>query len=483
MLPNSFGFLFFFLVVSVLYYTVPHRWRWGLLLLASFYFYSSLSPKYVLLLVYSIVAAYGTGLVIARLQGTRGARIWLIVGLLAQFGVLFLYKYTDFFFASLEGLMAGMSPAGDFIRLPRLDWLLPAGLSFFTFSSASYVIDVYRGTIDVQRHLGKLALYIAFFPKLLAGPIERAKSFLDQLSGPTSLDPRLVSSGLQLMLWGLVKKTVIADNLADFVNNAFQTPAFQNPITLIIAVYLYAFQIYCDFSGYSDIAIGGARVLGIQLMANFKRPYLAKSVAEFWSQRWHISLSRWFRDYLYIPLGGSRVPWFRIQMNLMIVFLVSGLWHGANWTFVIWGALNGLYQVIFGVLRIGWERLSVPWRPPAWLSGFLNTIITFHLITLSWVFFRSSSVQEAWMILTRISSSVSRLPMILKVYNWGGKLPMLGALVGVLLLAEILDERRPVRRWLAAQPAIVRWALYYATIAVLLTLGKWGFEDFVYMQF
>ncbi|HLT58629.1 MAG TPA: MBOAT family O-acyltransferase, partial [Limnochordales bacterium] len=321
------------------------------------------------------------------------------------------------------------------------------------------------------------------FPKLLAGPIERAKPFLEQLAAPIRLDPQLVASGLQLMLWGLIKKTVIADNLAEFVNNAFLTPAFQSPVTLLVAVYLYAFQIYCDFSGYSDIAIGSARVLGIQLMNNFKRPYLAKSVAEFWSQRWHISLSRWFRDYLYIPLGGNRVPWWRVQLNLLIVFLVSGLWHGANWTFVIWGGLNGLYQIVFRLLQAGWDRLKVPVRPPSWLSGFLNTLITFHLITLSWVFFRASSVQEAWTILTRISGSFQRLPMLLSVYNWSSQLRLLFAMIAVLLLVEIWDEQRPVRAWLARQPAVIRWGVYYGAIALLLTLGKWGFEEFVYMQF
>ena len=231
--------------------------------------------------------------------------------------------------------------------MPRLNLLLPVGLSFYTFSAISYMIDVERGTIAAERHLGRFALYVAFFPKLLAGPIERAGSFLKQLTRPVSFDAVLVAGGLQLMLLGLFKKVVIADRLAEFVDPGFANPALQSPVTVLIAVYFYAFQIYCDFSGYSDIAIGAAAVLGIRLMENFRRPYFAASVPEFWGRRWHISLMQWFRDYLYIPLGGNRVARPRWYLNQMIVFLVSGLWHGANWTFVVWGALNGAYQIAY----------------------------------------------------------------------------------------------------------------------------------------
>lgn len=347
MLFNSFTFLGFFAAIAILYYLVPHRLRWVLLLVASYYFYSTYDPVYLLLLGGATLVAYGAALLIPGRQKTTSGRVILTVAVVAELTLLAILKYYNFFATSIEGAVGGLGAFSEAVALPRLEFLLPAGLSFYVFSSVSYIVDVYREKIPPERHLGLLAVYISFFPKLLAGPIERAGSFLSQLTRPVRFDSLRAVAGLQLILWGLFKKVVIADRLAEFVNAGFTNPDFQSPINVIIAVYFYAFQIYCDFSGYSDIAIGCALVLGIQLVENFRRPYFARNVPEFWSGRWHISLMLWFRDYLYIPLGGNRVSRLRWYANQMIVFLTSGLWHGSNWTFVVWGGLNGAYQVIY----------------------------------------------------------------------------------------------------------------------------------------
>jgi D-alanyl-lipoteichoic acid acyltransferase DltB (MBOAT superfamily) len=344
---NSFPFIGYFALVAVVYWLAPHRWRWVLLLIASYYFYSTYEPRYLILLGAATLVAYGAALYVPGRQRTTAGRVVLTAGVAAELLVLAVFKYFNFFSESAEGVLNDLGGFSEAITLPRLDFLLPAGLSFYVFSSISYIVDVYREEIPAERHLGKVAVYISFFPKLLAGPIERAGPFLANLSKPIAFSGTIAVAGLQLILWGLFKKVVIADRLAEFVNTGFTNPDFQSPLNVIIAVYFYAFQIYCDFSGYSDIAIGCALVLGIQLMENFRRPYFAKSIPEFWSGRWHISLMAWFRNYLYIPLGGNRVSRLRWYGNQMIIFLTSGLWHGSNWTFVVWGGLNGAYQVVY----------------------------------------------------------------------------------------------------------------------------------------
>ena len=327
-------------------------------------------------------------------------------------------------------------------------------------------------------------LYISFFPKLLAGPIERATTFLPQLLQPIRFNPEQVTLGLQQMLWGLFKKMVIADRLAGFVDTTYRNPDFSSPVALVIASYFFAFQIYCDFSGYSDIAIGAARVLGFDLMENFRRAYLSTSVPEFWgNRRWHISLSRWFRDYMYFPMGGSRVSKPRFYFNQMAVFLVSGLWHGANWTFVIWGGLNGLYQFLTVATEGLRERLGRIIRVPKLIGSVFGAFITFHLVTIAWVFFRAASIEDALAVFSRISGSFQRLPTLFSSYNYTEDLITSFVLIGVLLVFELLDEHRMFWEKLRARPVYVRWAVYYALIFGLIILGKWGFKQFVYMQF
>ena len=480
MLFNSFAFLGFFAVLAVVYYALPWRWRWPLLLVASYYFYSQFQLTYVLLIGYSTLCAYGFGKVLERGRDAGGNRWLLAAAVVAQLAVLFLFKYVDFFAQLLESAFAPLA-AGEPFALPRLGWLLPAGLSFFVFSCISYVVDVWRGTIPAERHLGHFALYVAFFPKLVAGPIERAGVFLAQVKEGAIFSAANVSFGLQLLLWGLFKKVVIADRLAEFVDAGFTNPDFQSPIALIVAVYFYGFQIYCDFSGYSDIAIGLAAILGYRLMENFRRPYFSRSIAEFWGQRWHISLAYWFRDYLYIPMGGNRVSRPRWYFNQLTVFAVSGLWHGANLTFVIWGLLNGFYQVLY--FLFGGVRKAASSRLPAVVWGGLGLLLTFHLVLFAWIFFRAESVGEAFAVISKIYNGLGMLPMLLPAYNWSGSFWLAVGLIGVLIAVEAFDEFRPVSAWLAKRPTPVRWGFYYALLGCLLVFGQWGMRQFVYMQF
>lgn len=478
---NSFAFLGFFAGLVALYYLLPQRWRWPVLLVASYYFYSTFELAYVLLLAYSTLVAYGMGLLIARSRGTPAAKSWLAIGVIAQLAILFLFKYADFLAGLIEAGIAPLATTSKALALPRLGWLLPAGLSFFVFSAISYLADIYRGTVPAERHFGYLSLYIAFFPKLIAGPIERAAPFLAQLREGVRFNSAYMVFGLQMLLWGLFKKVVVADRLAEFVDIGFTNPAFQSPISLIVAVYFYAFQIYCDFSGYSDMAIGLAAILGYRLMENFRRPYFSRSVPEFWSSRWHISLGHWFRDYLYIPMGGSRVSRPRWYGNQMTVFLVSGLWHGAGLTFIVWGALNGLYQILY--FLAGGLRQAVSVRLPKAVWAGLGIFTTFHLVLFSWIFFRAESLPQAWTVITRIWSSLATLPILVGAYNWSAEFWIAIGLIAALVAIEALDEFRSLWRWLAERPVPVRWGFYYAAIGCLLVLGNWGMTEFVYMQF
>ena len=361
MLFNSLHFILLFFPVAVTgFYLLPHRFRWFWLLALSAYFYMAFVPYYILILAVTILVDYVAGILISRTAGAR-KRMWLTLSIVANVGVLAFFKYFAFLRENL--LLAG--------RLLGHEWPIPA-LSV-TFQSMSYTIEVYRGNQAPERNLGIFALYVLFFPQLVAGPIERPQNLLHQFREKHHFDYDAVSSGVKLIVWGLFQKMVIADRLAPIVDGIYTHPGDFSGLTLALATALFAFQIFCDFAGYSDVAIGTAQVLGFKLMTNFNQPYLARSVAEFW-KRWHISLSTWFRDYLYVPLGGNRKgPW-RHVVNVLIVFAVSGLWHGADWKFVIWGALNGLFVVMTG-LRPG-KKVQGQRTVPA----LVRRIVTFVLI-------------------------------------------------------------------------------------------------------
>lgn len=402
MLFNSIQFLVFFIVVTLAYFSLSWRGRWILLLAASCYFYMVFKPVFILILFGTIVIDYYAGIWIAKTKDQKQKKILLIISLISNIGILCFFKYYDFLENSVNHALQiiGFRPVIPHLErvIPEviLTWmvnnaghvLLPIGLSFHTFQAMSYTIEVYRGNQEPEKHFGIYALYVMFYPQLVAGPIERPQNMLYQFHSYFKYDFEQVKSGLVQMAFGFFKKIVIADRLSQVVDFAYVNPSEQNGLTIVTAMVFYSFQIYCDFSGYSDIAIGAARVMGFTLMDNFRSPYEARSVAEFWG-RWHISLSTWFRDYLYIPLGGNRKGEFNKYRNQFIVFLVSGLWHGASWQFVIWGGLHGTYQVT-AALRDKWMKKAGISFPDNAVSRLLGILTTFSLVTIAWIFFRNT---------------------------------------------------------------------------------------------
>ncbi|TAK80371.1 MAG: MBOAT family protein [Betaproteobacteria bacterium] len=465
MLFTSLGFFVFLAVVLAVFAALPPGRRWLWLLAASYLFYGVSQPSNLIYLGAVTLVVIASARALERTTGARARRALLAAGLVIVLGALFASKLFEAFATQ-------------------------AGFSFYAFSAASYLIDAYARRLPGHVPAGQAALYLAWFPKILAGPIERAPGFLPQACAGLRADPERVVLGLQLALWGLFKKVVIADNLAPIVDRSFAIAAFASPIELAISIYFFAFQIYCDFSGYADIAIGVSLLFGVQLMENFRRPYLSRSTAEFWGERWHISLGRWFRDYLYIPLGGSRAGRLRQYANLMTVFLVSGVWHaglgyGVGWSFVVWGALNGLYQWAGLATRSFWRRAgdAAPRVRASRVLLVLRVLLTFHLIALSWVFFRAKSVGEAWLILERIGARLAEMPALLSRYPFTAEHYTGLALIALLVAVEIADERRSIFRRLAAAPAALRWGACYLAIFAMLLLGRWQAREFIYMQF
>ena len=480
MLFNSFEFALFLPAVIAGAALVPSHWRWLWLLATSLVFYGWDDLDNLWFLGGVAAWAYLLGLAMDP-DDTGRRRAWILGASLAGLlGSLVLFKFYDATRAALsEPLQA---------TLPALGVTAPPGYSFYTFAAAAYLIDVYRRDVPAERHAGHFGLFVAWFPKILVGPIARAKPFLDQTRDHIRADPMLVVGALQLFFWGLFKKVVIADNLAPVVDSAFAISPYAAPLELLIAAYFFAFQIYCDFSGMADMAIGASRLFGIELPINFRRPYLSRSVSEFWSKRWHITLGHWFRDYLFFPLGGSRAGRVRTYLNVMLVFLVSGLWHaglgyGLGWSFLVWGLLNGLYQWGEMAAASFSGRAKSAERTVAWWTSLLQVILTFHLILVSWVFFRAESPGEALLILQRIAAGIPDLPSVVRHYPFTGQ-QMLGAVLIVILLgAEILDERRSLGARIMAWPTTLRWSLYYLVLGTILVVGSWQGSRFIYMQF
>jgi alginate O-acetyltransferase complex protein AlgI len=476
MLFNSFQFLLFFPLVTLLYFLLPHRWRWLQLLVASCLFYCAFIPVYILILFFTIIIDYGAGLMIEGAAGKK-RKLFLVISLLANIGVLAVFKYFNFFADNINDVLHSLNL--EVHPIPLLDIILPIGLSFHTFQAMSYTIEVYRGHQPAERHLGIYALYVMFYPQLVAGPIERPQNLLHQFRERHHFDPDHMVKGLRLMLWGFFMKVVVADRLALYVDSAYNNVAEHNGTTLLLATFLFSFQIYCDFAGYSYIAIGAARTMGFKLMTNFNRPYMATSVSAFWN-RWHISLSTWFRDYLYIPLGGNRVSRHRKYRNLLLVFLVSGLWHGANWTFVIWGGLNGLFLITGSILgRKKAAAIAPVQKPYRKLVLFLKTIGVFLLISFTWIFFRANNVVDAITIVKKIGTQLGERPFMI----WG---TLFYAAVGlfVLLFAEVKREHfRSLPSLSENKSAVVRYAYYVTLILMLLLLGVFDGGQFIYFQF
>jgi len=481
MLFNSLAFFLFFPIVTVLYFMLPHRFRWLHLLLSSCVFYMAFIPVYILILFFTIVIDYIAGLVIEHAEG-RKRKLFLVLSLVSNIGVLAVFKYYNFFAGNLNSLLASADRS-----LPLLSIALPIGLSFHTFQAMSYTIEVYRGNHKAERHFGIYALYVMFYPQLVAGPIERPQNLLYQFRQPKQFDYDSVVNGLKLMLWGFFKKIVIADRLAIITDPIFKDPRHHNHLDILVAAFFFSFQIFCDFSGYSDIAIGAARVMGFRLMKNFDRPYHAKSIADFW-KRWHISLSTWFRDYLYISLGGNRVSIPRWYFNILIVFLLSGFWHGANWTFIAWGALHGFY-ILFARATQGIRKkandLSGISRIP-WLHSFSQVALTFVLVMLAWIFFRAANIGDAIYMLQQIPAAAGDVfnavfrqgPLDVKS-SWG---PAFLA-IAVLEAVHLVQRKNNVLSLINGASVYVRWMVYYAVILAIVFFGIFENRQFIYFQF
>lgn len=454
MLFNSLEYLFFLPAVVLLYYLLPQRLRWILIFVSSCLFYMAFIPKYILVLFAIIVIDYSAAIWMEKLHGKARKRL-LLISLFANVGILAFFKYFGF---ANQTLIDFFALFGKEFKYYDLGIILPIGLSFHTFQSMSYTIEVYRGQQKAEKHLGYFANYVLFFPQMVAGPIERYATLGEELRKTQTLNYQNLSAGFRLVLLGFVVKMVIADQLAPFVNQVYANPIAYNQLQIVAALVFFAFQIYADFFGYSLIAQGSARLLGIHIMDNFKTPYFAKSVGEFW-RRWHISLSTWFRDYLYIPLGGNRVSTWRWALNTLFVFGISGLWHGANWTFIIWGLLHGIFLL-----------LEKP------LKNFANTLSTFLLVCFAWVFFRAPDFTTALQILKGVYTTAPIKETWLDFWT-----PLL-ALV-LLLILEFSYRKERFDQLLERVPLVARWSIYFVLIFLLLALSGTQKFTFIYFQF
>jgi alginate O-acetyltransferase complex protein AlgI len=441
----------------------------------------SWKPEYIILIMISTLIDYVAGIQIHKSITKKRKQFFLGLSLFSNLGLLFAFKYFNFFSDSVREILQQFSIQLNPITLQVL---LPVGISFYTFQTLSYTIDIYRGKIKPEKHLGIFAVYVSFFPQLVAGPIERAKNLLPQFFEKHNFDYKRVTDGLKIMLWGFFKKVVIADRLAVIVNTVYNDPTGYTGIPLILATIFFAFQIYCDFSGYSDIAIGTAQIMGFKLMDNFKRPYFSRSINEFW-KRWHISLSTWFKDYLYIPMGGNRVSIPRWYINLLVVFIVSGLWHGANWTFVVWGALHGFYLIFEIVTKPVKEKLLKATKLIKFpkLIHLLEIGFTFILVNIGWIFFRANNVQDAFYVLTHMFQGLSLNFSGINIGVGWSELIIAFSVIAFMEFVHLIQEHRSIRQFLDNKPLLLRWSIYIGIILLILLFGVFDNTQFIYFQF
>lgn len=476
MIFNSFHFVLFFLIITSLYFSIPYSKRWILLLVSSSYFYMAFVPIYILILGFTILIDYFAGIYIEKAQGKK-RKVFLIISLITNVGVLAIFKYYNFVNENFSFLMQSFGLKNT---IPYISILLPIGLSFHTFQAMSYTIEVYRGNQKAEKHFGIYSLYVMFYPQLVAGPIERPQNLLHQFREKHDFEYKRVTEGLKLMLWGFFIKLVIADRLAIYVNTVYNNPEQHNGMTFILATIFFAFQIYCDFSGYSLIAIGSAKVMGFDLMKNFNRPYLARSISEFW-KRWHISLSTWFKDYLYISIGGNKVSVSRWYFNLLFVFIISGLWHGANWTYIIWGALNGFY-LVFAIIS---EKIRtkinnyIRIKKTPLLYKLSQILLTFFLVCFSWIFFRANNVTDAFIIIKKMATFNG--PVFMKNPSM-----LIYSFLSIFLLLVVEFKKEFYKgdfSFFSNNNYIIRNLSYAMLIIIILLFGVFDGGQFIYFQF
>ncbi len=496
MLFNSLQFLIFFPIICLVYFAIPHKMKWIWLLLASYYFYMCWNPKYALLMFASTFITWLSGILIDKSNRSKSKnkelqkKLTVAGSFLINLSILFFFKYFDFAIDNINNILANLN--FELIR-PEFDVILPVGISFYTFQALSYTMDIYREEVYPEKNLFRYMLFVSFFPQLVAGPIERSKNLLHQLREKHSFDIDNVKQGLLLMLWGFFQKLVIADRVAILVNEVYNNHADFGGVEIVLATLLFAVQIYCDFNSYTDIARGAARVMGFKLMDNFRQPYFSRSIAEFW-RKWHISLSGWLKDYLYIPMGGNKKGKLRKYFNIMVVFLSSGLWHGASWHYVIWGALHGTYQII--------GEITFPLRQEvckifginrnSHSHHFVQRLITFLLVCFGWIFFRANTTSDAFEIVGAIFTRWN--PWALtdgKIFKMGlSQSQMLVALlsVAVLFVASVAHYyEKSLRSMILKTNIFVRWTIIFALIFTILIFGIYGpgysESQFIYFQF
>ena len=479
MLFNSFAFLIFALLVIPLFFLLAHKHRWKLLWLSSCLFYMYLIPIYILVLFAVITIDYFAAIQIEKAEAKHKKK-FLLLSLLGNLGILFFFKYFNFFADNINNI-ASIFPILK-PRLSHLDIILPIGLSFHTFQAISYVVEVYKGNQKAERNYGIYALYVMFFPQLVAGPIERPQNMLHQFHEEKKFSFDNFFSGLRLVLWGLFLKSVIADRLAIPVDTVYNSYYQWHGLAIFIATVLFAIQIYCDFAGYSYIAIGIARIMGFSLMKNFNHPYFSNNIEVFW-KRWHISLSSWFRDYVYIPLGGNRVNTITHIRNILIVFVLSGFWHGANYTFIAWGLYHAL--LILLLLFIGKQQFQLP-KP-------LSILITFLLVCFGWIFFRADNIHTAKNMILEIfhfSKSYYRLHTNNDIHGLASTflgLPLISflytiCLVPIFFYLEHFIYSKKINRFYN-YPTFFKWGIYYLAILSIIFLGVFDTRQFIYFQF
>ena len=526
MLFNSIEFLIFFPAVVIIYFLLPHRWQWQWLLASSCFFfgfsyylyydpvnfpYPTNIPWYIFNLfsvVSVIIINYLLAILIEKSKTTGSTRpkVYLVIGIAYPIILLLLFKYLNFFNQTINHIARLLN-----LNYPEniLKIIIPLGISYYTFHIISYLVDVYRGIQKAERHFGIFSLYILFFPKIVAGPIERAQNLIPQFYEEKKFDYARIKDGLLLFAWGLFKKLVIADRAAIVVNEVYGDPYGYPGIYLIIAHLSFIFQVYCDFSGYSDMAIGIARIMGFKLSDNFRRPYLSSSITELW-RRWHITMISWFRDYVYIPMGGNRVAKWRWQYNTFITFILSGFWHGANWTFITWAALNALHILISIWTAPVRKKLMALVNLKKFPSFYkiLTILITFTSFTLSGIFFRAASMADAFYIISHLFTGFDVFIKTVLTLNYDmlksflviqNKITFLGyskpaflpemitLALGMIVLAtiEIIQERsnRRIRDMIAQKPWYIKWALYYCLLFALVFLGMYSNQQFIYFRF
>lgn len=489
MLFNSIDFLIFFPIVTLLFFIIPRRLRTLWLLIASYYFYMSWNPKYAILIALSTVTTFISGIFIEKSEKPVSKKLVVAASLFINLAILGIFKYADFALQTLDSITRHLG-LGTIDK--RLDLLLPVGISFYTFQALSYTLDVYRGTIRAEKNLVRYALFVSFFPQLVAGPIERSGNLLSQIQ--TIKERKLwdydrIRDGLLLMFWGLFQKLVIADRASLLVDQVYGNYADYGFLELTIASVLFAFQIYCDFGGYTNIARGAAQVMGFSLMQNFRQPYLAVSIKDFW-RRWHISLTSWFTDYLYIPLGGSRKGLLRQYVNILIVFGVSGLWHGASWHFVAWGLLHAVYQVagnVKGRIVKRCRSQADEEAHPSFSQKLGKGLVTFALVDFAWIFFAADSLRQVFGILRRMLTVFQ----VSGVYDLGldrGNWFLLVTAICILMAVDLIHESgKSVFALISRQTLWFRWILYLGLIWCTILFGIYGVEydssQFIYFQF